>query len=350
MKIEDIKNHEWTKIFADKFCTLQCSLLGNQHTKLYHDILRFGLHHVIYTSKKGYHVCYWRKDEWESYAKKAADLVIKDNKKIEEWCSFVKEKTVQIQNLMDSLAGKIISLKEFETLKNLLDNYNPFYTSVKHFVNFIPKDLQEKFLPMLDENRLFTENIFPNIEKFFIQLAKEIEKKEKVPFNLILELQYPEFQNYLKNSILQDKNILEQRYDHNVQLYENGVSSLLTGEEAEKIEDQIHNQQVSEEIKGQTGYPGIAKGKVKIIFDPNKASHFEKGDILVTNMTRPEFVPLMEKAAAIVTDSGGLLCHAAVVAREMKKTTLIGTEKATKILKDNDLVLVDAEKGIIKKL
>jgi pyruvate, water dikinase len=105
-----------------------------------------------------------------------------------------------------------------------------------------------------------------------------------------------------------------------------------------------------EEVKGQTGYPGIIKGKVKIIFDPQNSSHFEKGDILVTNMTRPDFVPLMKKAAAIVTDSGGLLCHAAVVAREMEKTTLIGTEKATKIFKDGDIVEVDAVKGIIRKL
>ena len=203
---------------------------------------------------------------------------------------------------------------------------------------------------MLDENRLFTENIFPNIEKFFVQLAREIEKKEKIPFNLILELQYTEFENYLESGKLPDKIILQKRYDHNVQLYENGISTLLTGDEAVKIEDQIHNKQVSEEIKGQTAFPGIAKGRVKIILDPKKASHFQKGDILITNMTRPEFVPLMEKAAAIVTDSGGLLCHAAVVAREMKKTTLIGTEKATKVFKDNDLVIVDAEKGFIKKL
>ncbi len=76
----------------------------------------------------------------------------------------------------------------------------------------------------------------------------------------------------------------------------------------------------------------------------------KKGDILVTSMTTPDYVPAMEKALAFVTDEGGLSCHAAIVAREMKKPCIIGTKIATKVLKENDLVEVDANKGIIKKL
>ena len=67
-------------------------------------------------------------------------------------------------------------------------------------------------------------------------------------------------------------------------------------------------------------------------------------------MTRPEYLPLMEKAAAFITDAGGVLSHAAIVAREMKKPCIIGTKIATKILKDGDLVEVDAERGTIRKL
>ncbi|MBU6390574.1 phosphoenolpyruvate synthase, partial [Patescibacteria group bacterium] len=77
---------------------------------------------------------------------------------------------------------------------------------------------------------------------------------------------------------------------------------------------------------------------------------FEKGDILVTGMTRPEFLPLMEKAAAFVTDAGGILSHAAIVAREMKKPCVIGTGVATQIFKDGDVVGVDADKGVVRKI
>ena len=67
-------------------------------------------------------------------------------------------------------------------------------------------------------------------------------------------------------------------------------------------------------------------------------------------MTFPHFIPAMEKAAAFVTDEGGILCHAAIVSREMKKPCIIATKNATKTLKDGEMVEVDAEKGTVKKI
>ena len=67
-------------------------------------------------------------------------------------------------------------------------------------------------------------------------------------------------------------------------------------------------------------------------------------------MTRPDYLALMKKAAAFVTDSGGILCHAAIVAREMKKPCVIGTQVATKVFQDGDIVEVDAEKGVVTKI
>lgn len=84
--------------------------------------------------------------------------------------------------------------------------------------------------------------------------------------------------------------------------------------------------------------------------NPNLAKSFHEGEILVAGMTRPDYVPYMEKAAAFVTDGGGILCHAAIIAREMQKPCVVGTGVATKTLKDGDLVEVDANKGIVKKL
>ena len=72
------------------------------------------------------------------------------------------------------------------------------------------------------------------------------------------------------------------------------------------------------------------------------------GDILVSPMTRPDFVPAMKKAVAFITDEGGITCHAAIVAREMKKPCIIGTKIATQLLKDGMEVEVDANKGIVK--
>ena len=75
-----------------------------------------------------------------------------------------------------------------------------------------------------------------------------------------------------------------------------------------------------------------------------------KGDVLVSIATDPDIVTAMKKASAFVTDEGGLSCHAAIISREMNKPCVIGTKIATKVFKDNDLVEVDANKGIIKIL
>ena len=100
-------------------------------------------------------------------------------------------------------------------------------------------------------------------------------------------------------------------------------------------------------IKGNPASLGIARGKVRIIHSENDFKYFEKGDILVTSMTRPETVPLMKMAAAIVTNEGGITCHAAIVSRELGKPCIVKTKIATEKLKNGDLVEVNADLGIV---
>jgi phosphohistidine swiveling domain-containing protein len=81
---------------------------------------------------------------------------------------------------------------------------------------------------------------------------------------------------------------------------------------------------------------------VKVILDP-KNQNISEDEILVASMTRPEFLPLMKKAKAFITNEGGITCHAAIVSREMNKPCIIGTKNATQIIKDGDLIEVDAD-------
>lgn len=110
-------------------------------------------------------------------------------------------------------------------------------------------------------------------------------------------------------------------------------------------------------IKGQTGNPGFYKGSVKIV-DFNlkleesniQIKDMKKGQVLVSGSTGPEMILACKKAGAIVTDEGGITSHAAIVSRELKIPSVIATKYATKILKDGDLVEVDATRGIVKLL
>lgn len=103
-------------------------------------------------------------------------------------------------------------------------------------------------------------------------------------------------------------------------------------------------------VMGNVACQGYAKGKAKIIFKLSDLKKIKKGDVLVAPMTTPEMIPALKKAVAIVTDEGGITCHAAIVSREMKIPCIIGTINATQLLKDGDLVAVDANNGVVRIL
>ena len=102
-------------------------------------------------------------------------------------------------------------------------------------------------------------------------------------------------------------------------------------------------------VRGLPASPGIATGVARVILDPHspEAAEFRKGDVLVTRMTDPDWVPLMKKAAAIVTDEGGMTSHAAIVSRELEIPAVVGTGNATKVIKTGMLVTVDGSRGVV---
>jgi len=101
-------------------------------------------------------------------------------------------------------------------------------------------------------------------------------------------------------------------------------------------------------LKGLGASPGRAHGPVHVILDVKEIGSFRKGEILVTKMTTPDWVPAMSRAAAIVTDSGGMTAHAAIVSRELGIPCVVGTVEATKVLKDGQVVTVDGALGVVK--
>lgn len=100
-------------------------------------------------------------------------------------------------------------------------------------------------------------------------------------------------------------------------------------------------------VRGQGASPGIATGRVVIVKDVKDTGRVQEGDILVTRMTNPDMVPAMRKVAAIVTDEGGMTCHAAIVSRELGTPAVVGTRNATVVLAQGQLVTIDGEKGFV---
>jgi pyruvate,water dikinase len=116
------------------------------------------------------------------------------------------------------------------------------------------------------------------------------------------------------------------------------------GESAEPI---VHDGEIL--VRGLGAAPGAGSGHVHVVSELADAEELDDGGILVTHMTAPDWVPLMRRSAAIVTDSGGMTCHAAIVSRELGIPCVVGTAEATTKLRDGELVTVDAAQGIVRE-
>lgn len=109
------------------------------------------------------------------------------------------------------------------------------------------------------------------------------------------------------------------------------------------------NQDDLQEIKGSVAFAGKITGFARLILTNDyKDKKFDNGDILIAASTNPTLTPIIQKAGGIVTDEGGIMCHASIISRELKKPCIIGTKKATSIIHDGDLIEVDANHGVIR--
>jgi pyruvate,water dikinase len=147
--------------------------------------------------------------------------------------------------------------------------------------------------------------------------------------------------------------VLENHYDHpqdiEFAISNNKITILQTRPITSKVMKQAEFRELKGKqlLKGAGASPGVATGKVRIIMGKGEITKIENGDIIVTTMTSPDLVPGMSKSAAIITDLGGITCHAAIVSREMGIPAIVGTREATNKLKDRQQITVDAYNGIV---
>jgi len=258
----------------------------------------------------------------------------KDIDNTKELYSKALESCDYLNKIVDT--NKAFNYKEF--IHNMLIIY-PF-TSLGnlagHFEN-ISQELKE----LLVDFRNNYDYILYKANEYLHLKVKEIlpkEYQEHLKFLFIKEVfnnQLPSFET------------IEQRkrgyiyFDNKLELVEDSTKWL------EKKNITIKKLQDGNVIKGSIAYNGITTGKVCQVFKKEDFEKFQKGDILVTTMTTPKFTPILKIAGAIVTDEGGITCHAAIIARELKVPCIIGCKNATEVLKNGMIVEVNANEGII---
>jgi len=228
------------------------------------------------------------------------------------------------------------------------------------------RELKENLLKQLsvDEKHAKLFNVFSRfmLTKFHRRYAqlrahyamrrvfREIEKRFGLSFLQARFFLTEEYRSLLEGRLYPD--VAREREKLCVLYAEKGATRLFTGAAAEELVKTTEQRFVGDvsEIRGQCASLGKARGRVKIILSAKDLLKMKQGDVLVAIATNPDVVPAMKKAAAIVTEQGGVTCHAAIVSRELGVPCVIGTKIATKWLKDGDLVEVDAAKGLVRKL
>ncbi len=181
-------------------------------------------------------------------------------------------------------------------------------------------------------------------------LLKEIQKRTKYPLWQLRNMLDNEVVNILKGQKI-DIAKIKTRYLQFATYYTPKKNLIFHQQQAEALYKSFIKSLETGELKGQVASaPTLSlSGRASIVIDVHR-DKFKTGNILVTTMTRPEFMPLMRKACAVITDEGGVTCHAAIVSRELNIPCIIGTKKATKILKNNQKITLDLNNGAIKAL
>ena len=228
-----------------------------------------------------------------------------------------------------------------DKVTEILEKGDQFYN-----LPLIKKNIEKMSKLKYEQRKYLNQTFYPGniFEKYFEVIAKRLKLKK------IYDYGYNELIDMLngKKIKIPDRSIF-------VKGKFSGWKDIF-GEEAKEIIKQLDIDVNVKEFKGQIGKEGYYKGRVKKIEFSSKTDFYKeirkmrKGDVLVSGSTGPEMIKACHKAGAIVTDEGGITSHAATVSRELGIPCIIGTRIATKVLKDNDLVEVDANKGIVRKI
>ena len=263
---------------------------------------------------------------------------------------------------------KIFLEKPIENKESILVLYK-FYRQMLRYayaaidtidvIETLDLEKREKFKAWAMQTRHLAEPLYKWGEQNYIPKYSEFLQKtelKKYSIKQIQNIHYSEMLDYLNlNKVLPPPEILEER---STSFYIQGrpidIINIFQGESATqkfkekqlfKITTKIL--QIGDTITGKTAQVGTATGKVCIIKSRKDMQKFQTGDIIVAPMTDPSYLPIMKQAKAFLTDEGGTLCHAAIVARELKIPCIIGTKIATELLSDGDIIELDANNGIV---
>ncbi|MBI2112743.1 HAD-IA family hydrolase [Candidatus Woesearchaeota archaeon] len=342
---------DWEKKWARNFTLLLCSYLGYQYYYSCRDLFEGNTFNAVLIRQfDEITTAYQLISDNERIGNYVVEKIDGKAETVKGYAEELRERTDLLSLRLKRPIYFLEKKKGFQQFETQLNEYSPIFFRLIRAANCLPGHLKESLLPIMDEIRIYTDPIFDEIDGYMKKIAEYISKKEKIPSKLCECLLREEVGEYFQKHRLPKISVLQERLRGCGLYFENGKETVLSKKETMGLIQAIFPAKENPELKGSSASPGIVKGLARIILDPQKPGLFKPGDIIIAEMTHPGYLLLMKQAKAIVTDAGGALCHAAVVAREFKIPCVVGTQIATEVLKDGDLIEVNAVKGVVKKI
>lgn len=203
--------------------------------------------------------------------------------------------------------------------------------------------------------RIYRKNAISKAHYYILPLIYEAASRLKISQEEIKLLSFDEISDALVGKISQQKvkELIKDRQKGWAILVKNGKLKTICG--VKEIIEVMERHQIiaptsamQRVVRGTVACRGKVIGKARIVTSLSDINKVQKGDVLIAKMTTPDYMIAINKAVAIVTDEGGITCHAAIVSREFNIPCITSTKNATQILSDNDLVEVDAENGVVR--
>jgi len=362
-----IKKHNWKLYITRQIDLLTLIVNARSNSDELVQKLGFGIKVALHLSQKGMVEYYRDQDQQQEFIKNIQKLVFRNPEKFLD--IFLEAKKINRQ-MLNQIKGvnqftKLAQGKSSEELGLLFENLYGLFLGyfapcvvIPYFVGVAEEQYgieskNEKIKNVKAESKkLRAISHYINFRNTIIKnLFLIIAHKKNIDSNIIDLLSPEEITRLCKSQFVPSKRLIKKRRDF-IYIREKNKETLIFDDAiAHKIRFSVkeeifkHNPEI---IKGRAGYKGVINGMAKIIFSEKDFSKFKGGDVLVTINSNPSLMPVIKKCSAIISDEGGITCHAAIIARELKIPCIIGTKIATKVLKDGDLVEVDADRGIVK--
>lgn len=277
----------------------------------------------------------------DSYSREAEKFLLKTKDPV----SFL-EKYFWLDN--NYSGSKILSVQD---AKNKLNDFIKHKKLPRKIINSKVSIRDARLMELLSNYALYKDNRKKHILiflHFLEKLIKEISIRSKVSLDSIRNT-FPFELSALLDAKLTSEEI-DRRRKYCVVIWKENAKkpTILTGYKANKYEELTKQTSEVKLIIGRSACPGKITGIVRLLTSSSQCSQLKEGEILVTFMTSPDFMPAIHKCSAIVTNFGGVTSHAAVISRELNIPCVVGTKIATHVLKTGDKIEVDATNGIVK--